>query len=56
MDIVYLSGDQPISYSSLNVVAGLATAALNIVPLVVEMPITNINSEQKKTVKIPTLM
>jgi len=43
-------------YSSLNVVAGLATEALNIVLLVVEIPIINMNNPQKATVIKPTSM
>lgn len=41
-------------YSSLKVVAGLATAALNMVPLVVAMPIIKMNSPHNAIVKKPT--
>ena len=53
IDLNFLFSDGH-GYSSLKVVAGLATAALNIVPLVVAMPMMKMNSPHKAIVISPT--
>ena len=51
LDLLFIDAN---GYSSLKVVAGLATAALNIVPLVVAMPMMKMNSPHKTIVISPT--